>query len=137
MEINGTQGQMLAQETTSDKARPLLAWNNHGSLSSFVQGNMLNHEPKPSTCLHLARVPAEMVLSAPRLLYVFILPSLSFPPTVVSGLDGTGRDGTDHPKAGSPSGIPSVVPSPVSHPFVIIVSLVHRNCARLYRGTHR
>lgn len=95
MEINGTQGQMLAQETTSDKARPLLAWNNHGSLSSFVRGNMLNHEPKPSTCLHLARVPAEMVLSAPRLLYVFILPSLSFPPTgVVSGLDGTGRDGS-------------------------------------------
>lgn len=129
MEINGTQGQMLAQETTSDKARP--RWLGTRGPFQFRTGNMLDHEPKPSTCLHLARVPAEMVLSAPRLLYVFIL---CFPLLPSHGI------WPDHPKAGS-KWIPSVVPSPfpVSHPFVIIVSLVHRNCARLYRtrGTHR
>ena len=147
-EINGTQGQMLAQKT-SDKARsrarlPRLATTNRrggpraSCLSNFVQrmcvlcytrGRENRHLP-PFSCT------TEMVLSARRLLYVFI-------PPFTPGIWPLGSSGSLRSRKGPPSGFHRWVPShpPVKPPLAIIVSLVYtviapREIARS-RGTRQ
>lgn len=109
---------MLAQET-SDKAHP--PWLGTRGPFQFRPRNMLNHEPKPSsTCPCTSRNGTKCSTITVRFYSCFLL-SLSL--SRFSSVSRPGRIIREW--------IPSVVPS-VGHPLVIIVSLVHRNCARLY-----
>lgn len=111
---------MLAQET-SDKAHP--PWLGTRGPFQFRPGNMLNHEPKPSsTCPCTSRNGTKCSTITVRFYSCFLL-SLSL--SRFSSVSRPGRIIREW--------IPSVVPS-VGHPLVIIVSLVHRNCARLYEA---